>query len=247
MLPFSLPTDYTRIKTVRSFEDLVTVPFENGLNALCWERTLAGDFAQVVNHLGVFPVGITSLEDERLRALSASLNDSGREAIEVMLTDLQRLRDHGREPELNAVISCLRDENPGPVRTDVCSFHVDSATAETDTFLCTYHGASSEGLQSHEAVRKVDVPETRTELLRSYREDIGEPEAQDDEAFLEWLSENCYDLHYAKMPDARPFSFGVGNLWRIAVQWPGCPVPACIHRAPDEDSQPKGVRLLLIS
>lgn len=38
-----------------------------------------------------------------------------------------------------------------------------------------------------------------------------------------WLHENCYDLHYEPTPGAQPFSFGVGNLWRIAVQYPGCP------------------------
>ena len=55
-----------------------------------------------------------------------------------------------------------------------------------------------------------------------------------------------YDLHYAPQPGAQPFSFGLGNLWRIAVEWPGSPVPPCIHRAPD--TQPGDpARLLLIS
>jgi hypothetical protein len=244
---FTLPSGYARVKRVGSFEELVTTRFEDGVNALCWERTVPGDFSKVVEGLGVVGDGITALEDGRLRELSASLSDAGRVAIEVMLEDLRRLRDHGREPELNAVNGCLRDENPGPVRTDVCSFHVDSATAEADTFLCTYHGLPSEGLRDDEARRKVDVPETRDELMRCYREDIGEPDAQNDAAFREWLNDNCYDLHYAEASGARPFSFGVGNLWRIAVQWPGSAVPACIHRAPDGGTRSERVRLLLIS
>jgi hypothetical protein len=34
---------------------------------------------------------------------------------------------------------------------------------------------------------------------------------EDDEAFLEYLAENCYHLHYAPSPRAQPFSFGIGN------------------------------------
>ena len=36
---------------------------------------------------------------------------------------------------------------------------------------------------------------------------------------------NCYDLQYAPTPQAQPFSFGLGNLWRIAVEYPDSPVP----------------------
>ena len=69
---------------------------------------------------------------------------------------------------------------------------------------------------------------------------------KDDDAFLEYLNENCYDLHYAPAPNAQPVSFGVGNLWRIAVDYPGSPVPPCIHRAP-ENVPGELPRLLLIS
>ena len=41
-----------------------------------------------------------------------------------------------------------------------------------------------------------------------------------------------YDLHYAPLPGARPFSFSLSNLWRIAIDHPGCPVLPCVHRAP---------------
>jgi hypothetical protein len=108
-----------------------------------------------------------------------------------------------------------------------------------DTWLCTYVGAPSEGLRHEEAERRVDLPATRAELLRCF----GGPDGDD---FREFLSDRCYDLHYAPAPHARPFSFGVGNLWRIAVEYPGSPVPPCIHRAP-ETIPGHPPRLLLIS
>jgi hypothetical protein len=37
---------------------------------------------------------------------------------------------------------------------------------------------------------------------------------------------------------------GIGHLWRIAVQHPGSPVPACIHRAPPP--RPGDARRLLL-
>ena len=48
------------------------------------------------------------------------------------------------------------------------SFHADSATVETDTYLCTYFGPSSEVVLNEEVRRRVDVPETRAELLQLY-------------------------------------------------------------------------------
>ena len=80
---------------------------------------------------------------------------------------------------------------------------------------------------------------TRAELLRLYG-------GEGDAGFREFLAENFYDLHYATLPGAQPFSFGLGNLWRIAIEYLGCPVPPCIHRAPlTLPGMP--VRLLLIS
>jgi hypothetical protein len=247
----SKPADYPRIKAVTSFDELISTPFANDINALCWERTLSGDFSEVVQRLEAnygLESGITALDADCLREIgrSANLSEAGRIAIKAMLADLELLQQHGLDPELNAVNGFLREANPGPVRTDVGSFHVDSATVEADTWLCTYHGISSEGLRNEEAIRRVDIPETRAELLRLYGENGGlGAVAISDERFREWLTANCYDLHYAPMPNSRPFSFGVGNLWRIATQWPGSPVPPCIHRAPEVEAG-DGVRLLLI-
>jgi len=236
MSPFTLPADYTRIKLVKSFDELVTTRFEDGVNALCWPRELPGDFSEVVEQLGVRD-GITSLEDSRLESLPVSA--AGRAAIEILLEDQRLLRAAGHAPNLDCIDGYLRDEDPGVVPTDVYSFHADSATAAADTFLCTYYGPASEGLRNDEARRRVDIPETRAELLQLFGQDDGDD-------FLAYLKENCYDLHYAPVPQARPFSFGIGNLWRIAVDYPGSPVPPCIHRAPETlPGQPP--RLLLIS
>ena len=232
----TLPPGYTRIKLVHSLDELVTAPFADGVNALCWQRTLPGNFGEVVEQLAV-GAGITTLDEGQLRNLAVSA--AGRTAIDILLEDQRLLREHGLDPALDCINGYLGHEQAGPVRTDVCSFHADSATAEADTYLCTYHGPASEGLRNEEAIRRVDIPETRAELLKLFG-------AQDDDAFRDYLNEKCYDLHYAPLPQARPFSFGQGNLWRIALEYPGSPVPPCIHRAPDPvPGQPP--RLLLIS
>lgn len=224
------------IKRVRSFDELVTTPFGEGCNALCWERTLPGDFAEIVRQLGRSD-GIETLDEPRLRDLA--LSAAGRVAVEILLEDQHRLRALGLAPELNSITAYPREDEAGPVPLDVYSFHADSATVPTDTWLCTYFGAASEGLRSDEAVRCVDLPATRAELLKMF----GGPDGAE---FRDFLQENCYDLHYEAAPGATPYSFGRGHLWRIAVDCPGCPVPPCVHRAPET---PPGdwPRLLLIS
>ncbi len=234
MTSFSLPTDYPRIQRVKSFHELVTTRFARGINALCWERTLPGDFSEVVAKLGDNQ-GILTLDEARMRALPVSA--AGRIAIDQLLADHRLLQEHGLDPVLNCITAYPRDSSPVP--THVYSFHADSAPVEADTYLCTYHGAPSEGLRNEEARRCVDVPETRRQLLKEFG-------GEDGEAFREYLKENCYDLHYTPIASARPFSFGVGNLWRIALDYPGSPVPPCLHRAP-EDKPGQPPRLLLIS
>ncbi len=236
MTLFTLPADYPRIKRVNSFRELISTPFANGINALCWERTLAGDFGEIVAQLGVSE-GIATLDEAHL--LGLPMSKAGRVAADQLLEDYRLLKSNELEPVLNCIQDYPRDEDPGPVPTDVFSFHADSATVEADTYLCTYHGPPSEGLRNDEAQRRVDVPATRAELLERFG-------GNDDDAFREYLKENCYDLHYAPVPSARPFSFGIGNLWRIATDYPGCPVPPCIHRAP-ATLPGESSRLLLIS
>lgn len=236
MTPLAHSGDYPRIRVVGSFAELVATPFADGVNALCWPRTLPGDFGEVVAQLGVGE-GIVTLDDARLSSLRVSA--AGRRAIKVMLEDQRLLRARDLDPVLNCIHGYPRDEDPGPVPTDVFSFHADSAPVEADTWLCTYHGAASEGLDNDAARRRVDLPDIRAELLKLYG-------GEDDEGFREYLNENFYDLHYAPLPGARTFSFGLGNLWRIATDYPGSPVPPCIHRAP-ATLPGESPRLLLIS
>jgi hypothetical protein len=236
MTPFTTPPDYHRIRCVNSFHELATTPFDHGVNALCWQRELPGDFAEVVARLGAGE-GVVPLDEAGLLALPVS--PAGRAAINVMLTDLRLLRAHDLDPALNCIHGYPRDERAGPVPTDVFSFHADSAPVTADTWLCTYYGASSEGLRNDEAQRRVDLPDTRAALLRLYG-------GEDNDGFREYLQDNCHDLHYVPVAGARPFSFGVGHLSRIACECPDSPVPPCIHRAPStEPGDPP--RLLLIS
>lgn len=255
-LPFASPNHQPRIRVVGSFEELVTARFGadegegggarmdagegkgkgGGVNALCWRRELAGDFGEIVAKLGV-GTGITSIDADRLRGLE--LSEAGRVAREVVLADLERLRAHELLPSLDCVNGYENELEPELLRTDVQSWHADSATVPADTYLCTYFGAASEGLANEEARRRVDVPELRAELLRRHG-------GEDDAGFREHLNDHYLDLHYVPLPEARPFPFGVGHLWRIAIEYPGCPVPPCIHRAPATvPGQPP--RLLLIS
>lgn len=227
--------DHPRIRLVGSFEALMEARFADGVNAFCWPRTLTGDFEEVVRHLDVEP-GITHLTSEQLRSLP--LGVGGMQAVRAMLDDLEKLVGHGLQPTLDCINGYRQPEEPELLRTDVCSFHADSATCEADTILCSYRGASSEGLRNEDVIRHVDVPGTRARLLKAYG-------GEDDGGFDAWLNDHYFDLHYLPLPGAVPFAFGVGNLWRVATLWPGAPVPPCVHRAPDP--VPGQKRLLLIS
>lgn len=235
-LPFTPPPGHPCVKVVASFAELVSTPFAGGVNALCWPRTLTGNFQEIVDQLG--PVGeITSLDEDDLHALT--LSPAGQAARAILIEDLRLLRERDLQPELNCIPCYPRDDEAGPVPTDVYSFHADSATVPADTFLCSYTVVSSEGLAPEDAVLCADIPETRAKLLELY----GGP---DDSGFKVFLNENFYDLHYVAKPDAHPYAFGLGNFWRITTDYPGNPVPPCVHRAPTTHAgQPP--RLLLIS
>ena len=234
--PPVVSADYGRIKMVTSFEELLSTPFEGNLNALCWKRTLPGDFGEVVANLGAGS-GITTIEEDRLKELS--LSNEGKLARDILLAYQELLRTQELSPVLDCVNGYHHDMEAGAVPTHVQSFHADSATVVADTYLCTYYGLSSEGVFNEEAIRRVDIPETRALLLEQYG-------GLDDDGFLEYLNDNYYDLHYVPLPEAQPYSFGVGNLWRIAIEYPDCAVPPCIHRAP-ATLPGQNPRLLLIS
>jgi len=207
---------------VGSFDELLQTPLRDGVNALCWPRCLPGDFAEVARLLSV-PPGITHLGEEDLQTLE--LTAAGRAAVRIMLADVRCLQEHGLDPVLDCVNGYTHPVEPPHQRTDVCSWHVDSATAEADTWLCTYHGRPTEGLDPEDALRRVDDPVIRAALLAHHG-------GVEDDDFVAFLRDGSFDLHFAPRAGATPWSFGVGHLWRIAVDWPGARVPACIHRAP---------------
>ncbi len=227
--------DHPNVRIVPTFDLLSRTHFQNQINALCWPRSLAGDFEAIVSAVG--PIDeIVTLDEEDLASLS--LSPAGDLARENLIADLDRLRALGLDPSLDCIPAYPRDTGDSLVPTDVYSFHADRADAEADTWLCSYTTAASEGLAVADALACPEVPAIRSELLRRYG-------GADDAGFALWLSEHYYDLHYVARAGASPYSFGFGHLWRITTAYPGCPVPPCVHRAPATlPGQPP--RLLLI-
>lgn len=221
------------IRCVTSFQDLVSTPFSGAINAICWRRTLTGDFSEIVKKVELSG-NITEIKPGELQDLP--LSEQGQFAREILLSDLEALKAHGASPILNVISHYDRDNTYPFFPTDVYSFHVDRSPIPTDTFLCTYYGESSEILPNSQGQQKVLIPEIRDEIKKLYQG----PE----EGFESFLSEHFFDLHYEAKPDARPISLGTGHLWRLAVDHPESQVPPCIHRAPKE--KPGENRLLLI-
>jgi hypothetical protein len=229
----NLPAAGQTIPAVTNFEALVATPFDGAINAICWARTLTGDFAEIVNKV-TLTEDITVLDAEELCALE--LSEQGQLARAIILQDLELLTAHGAAPVLN-VIRCYERDDASPFfATDVYSFHADRSPVPTDTFLCTYYGAPSEILPNAQAQQKVLVPEIRAALKKLY--------GGAEDGFETFLKDHFFDLHYQAIPGAQPISLGNGNLWRLAIDHPASPVLPCIHRAPEEkNGQP---RLLLI-
>jgi hypothetical protein len=222
-----------QIDCVTNFQDLVSTPFHGEINALCWTRKLVGDFSEIVKQVEL-KGNMVEIDQEELREFQ--LSEEGQLAREILLNDLKLLEAHGASPILNLIKCYERDDAYPFFPTDVYSYHVDRSPVPTDTFLCTYHGASSEILPNSQAEQKVLVPEIRDELKKLYR--------GSDEGFESFLSEHFFDLHYRAKPTARPISAGNGHLWRLAVDHPESQVLPCLHRAPKE--KPGQSRLLLI-
>jgi len=222
-----------QIHYVINFQDLVSTPFYGEINAMCWGRNLIGDFAEIVEKLAS-DENIAAIEPAEL--LELQLSEQGQIAREILLNDLKLLKAHGASPTLNVIQYYDRDDSYPFFPTDVYSFHVDRSPIATDTFLCTYHGESSDILPNAQAEQKVLIPAIRNELKKLY--------GGEDEGFEAFLTEHFFDLHYQAKPTAHPINLGIGHLWRLAVDYPESRVLPCVHRAPME--KPGESRLLLI-
>lgn len=228
-----LPDKGNQVEYVSNFNDFTSTPYHDHINAICWSRNLTGDFSEIVNKLQL-DGNITVIDQQDL--LQLELSEQGQLARETLLEDWKLLEEQGASPVLNVILNYDRDEEFPFFPTDVYSFHVDRSPIPTHTILCTYYGASSEIIPNNQATQKVQIPEIREKLKRTFE--------VNDADFESFITENFFDLHYQEKPEATITSLGLGNLWRLAVDHPDSPVPPCIHRAPLER---KGeARLLLI-
>ncbi|MDC5337526.1 DUF1826 domain-containing protein [Acinetobacter baumannii] len=226
-------SDHKQVEVVSTFAELVNTHFQGNKNAICWHRNLVGDFKEIVAKLEL-KENITEISTEDLLALE--LSEQGDLARDIILKDMQLLTDMGASPVLNLLKNYERDEELDFISTDVYSFHVDRSPIETDTFLCTYHGAASEIVPNDQVEQKVLIPEIR-EKLKALHDG---PEAE----FESFLTEYFFDLHYQPKPDAQPINLGIGHIWCLAVDHPTQKVLPCVHRAPVENDGE--YRLLLI-
>lgn len=223
----------SQIRSVSSFNELVNTPLYGAMNALCWNRNLVGDFAEIVKKLAL---------DDNMREVSPedllelNLSEEGQLARTLILNDLNLLKEYGASPILNVIKHYEKDDAFPFFPTDVYSYHVDRSPIPTDTFLCTYYGESSDILPNADAEQKIEVPEICDALKK-----IHDGSAADFDSFL---TEHFFDLHYRAKANAKPINLGLGHLWRLAVDCPESDVLPCVHRAPiEKDGE---YRLLLI-
>ncbi|MDO6643255.1 DUF1826 domain-containing protein [Acinetobacter guillouiae] len=226
-------SDNNQVRVVTTFSELVNTTFQGEINAICWNRDLLGDFKEIVSKLEL-KENITEVSTEDLLALQ--LSEKGILARDIILNDIQLLTDFGASPSLNLLKHYERDQDLDFISTDVYSYHVDRSPIETDTFLCTYHGAASDIISNDQVEQKILIPEIR-EKLKALHDG---PEAE----FETFLQEYFFDLHYQPKPNSEPVNLGSGHLWRLAVDHPTQQVLPCVHRAPvEKDGE---YRLLLI-
>lgn len=228
-----MPHKENQIHCVNNFEDFISTSFYEKMNAICWNRELAGDFSEIVNKLESNKNIVEILPDDLLKL---ELSEQGQLARNILLKDLKTLKNLGTSPTLNLIEFYDRDDSYPPFPTDVYSFHVDRSPVPVDTILCTYYGASSEILPNSQAVQKIQIPEIRDELKKLHDES--------EEDFETFLSDHFFDLHYQEIPESQPVTLKLGDFYRLAIDHPESKVLPCIHRAPKEKNGEK--RLLLI-
>ncbi|MBW7674305.1 DUF1826 domain-containing protein [Chryseobacterium chendengshani] len=226
-------SDNDQIRVVSSFSELINTHFTETQNTVGWLRNLDGDFKEIVSKLQLNE-SITEVYPKDI--LELQLSEEGSIAREIILQDLQLLTDFGAKPSLNLLKNYERDTELDFISTDVYSYHIDRSPIATDTFLCTYYGAASDILPNEKAVQKILIPEIREKLKELHNDTDAE--------FENFLEDCCFDLHYQPKPNAQPINLGIGNLWKLAVDYPDQKALPCIHRAPVENDGE--YRLLLI-
>jgi hypothetical protein len=97
----------SQIQTVSSFEALVSTPFLGEMNAICWNRTLEGDFAEIVDKFEILD-NLEEIDLDELRDLQ--LSEQGNLAREIILNDYQLLKNQGASPSLNIIEYYERDD-----------------------------------------------------------------------------------------------------------------------------------------
>lgn len=152
----------TQIQLVSSFQELVSTRFAGDINALCWSRDLTGDFAEIANKIELSE-NLVQLDEEELMELE--LSEEGQLAREILLSDMKLLQEHGASPILNVINYYERDDVYPFFPRDVYSFHVDRSPIPVDTFLCTYHGASSDILPNSQAIQKYEFQKFALNLI----------------------------------------------------------------------------------
>ncbi len=213
-----------QIGVVSTFSELVNTPFQGKRNALCWQRHLVGNFKEIAERLpSTDAVRDVSLDE----LLALDLSEEGAMARDEIVRDLALLTDGGFLPSLNLIHHYNRDDEFDFIATDVYSFHVDRSPMATDTYLCTYFGASSDIIANEEVVQKIAVPEIRDQLKQLHQ--------GREEEFEAFLKTYFFDLHYQPKVDATPVNLGLGHLWRLAIDHPTQKVLPCVHRAPKEN------------
>lgn len=233
MKSMSTTEQKSQYKMVSTFQELVETQFSGDINALCWRRNPIGDFQEIASQLKINE-NITEIFIEDLNQLQ--LSENGKLARKFIIQDLQFLTDYGAQPSLNILKNYERDDEFDFISTDVYSYHVDRSPIESDTFLCTYFGASGDIIPNDQVQQKIHIPEIREQLKILFNG----PESE----FEHFLKENYFDLHYQAIPNAKSTNLGNGNLWRLSVDHPGQKVSPCVHRAPIENEGE--LRLLLI-
>jgi hypothetical protein len=222
-----------QIYSVTNFNDFISTSFQGDVNAIYWKRELKGDFSEIIKKAET-QENITVLDEEDL--LKLELSEHGELARDIIISDLQLLKEHGASPTLNIIKYYERDEEHPFFPTDVYSFHVDRSPIPTETILCTYYGASSDILPNSQAEQKILVPQIREELKKQFTGTSKE--------FESYLIDNFFDLHYQAKPNAQLINLGLGHIWKLSVDHPNNPVLPCVHRAPKEKTGES--RLLLI-